>query len=36
MEKEAECAPEPDKDILEDRKSLSSNRIGAWTVQLAA
>jgi len=29
-------APEPVKDILKDRKSLSPNRIGAWTVQLAA
>jgi len=36
MEKGAVWAPEPVKDILKDRKSLSPDRIGAWTVQLAA
>jgi len=35
-EKEAVWAPEPVRDILKDRKSLSPNRIAAWTVQLAA
>jgi hypothetical protein len=36
MGKEVVWAPEPVKDILKDRKSLSPNRIGAWTVQLVA
>jgi hypothetical protein len=35
-EKGVVWAPEPVKDILKDRKSLSPNRIRAWSVQLAA